>query len=111
MASRTTSPRGRLPREGTPRRRKVEAPNLNQFQWPAFHLIEHPMGGTNATGGSLSAVRALRTSRMTCCRTPFGRSEERRVGKECRSGGGREGYRETAERGGRCGDRLEDNNR
>src|SRR2546430_14605100 len=71
MAPGTTSTDEHLPREETLPSKEVEAPNLNQFQWPAFHLIEHPMGGTNATGGSLPAVRALRTSRMTCCRTPF----------------------------------------
>src|SRR2546430_15631596 len=75
MAPGTTSTDERLPCEGPLPTKKVEAPNLNQFQWPAFHLIEQPMGGTNATGGSLPAVRALRTSRMTCCRTPFGAFE------------------------------------
>src|SRR5205823_8284425 len=71
MAPGTTSSDECLPCEKTLPSKEVEAPNLNQFQWPAFHLIEQPIGGTNATGGSLPAVRALRTSRMTCCRTPF----------------------------------------
>src|SRR5947208_3828583 len=75
MAPGTTSTDERLPCEETLPSKEVEGPNLNQFQWPAFHLIEHPMGGTNATGGSLPAVRAFRTSRMTCCRTPFGSFE------------------------------------
>src|SRR5437016_3510414 len=75
MAPGTTSTDDRLSCAETLSSKEVEALNLNQFQWPAFHLIEQPIGGTNATGGSLPDVRALRTSRMTCCRTPFGSLE------------------------------------
>src|SRR5205823_12701973 len=43
-----------------------------QAQWPAFHLMEQPIGGRKVVGGSLWARRASRTSRITCFRTAFG---------------------------------------
>src|SRR3989442_10194823 len=40
-------------------------------QWPVFHLIEQPIGGTKVEGGWLPAKIASRTSRMTCFFTLF----------------------------------------
>src|SRR5437016_10557076 len=46
-----------------------------QVQWPVFHLMEQPIGGTNVVGGSLRAMRLSRTSRITCFRTEPGSFE------------------------------------